>query len=128
MNKIKITGIDHIKMGVINIEETYKFYKNLFDFNLLEGDLDSFCIIGNDQVKICLHHEDPPTIYHFGFHVENYEEIPAICEAEKTFCSSESKWEHSNSYYLNEPNGYEVELSKFWGGGIINSQESRVKS
>ncbi|MBK7304122.1 MAG: VOC family protein [Saprospiraceae bacterium] len=117
MSIIKITGIDHIKMEVNNVQETVDFYSKLFGFKILEGTPSHPCIIGNDAVKLCIH-QGESSIWHFGFHVENYEEIKPICGEHHAQLGMEAHWAHSDSEYVIDPCGREVELSRVWGGGL----------
>ena len=57
-------------------------------------------------------------VNHFGFHVENFEEIKKnLAEAGLGF-HHESDYGASRSVYVTDPNGYEIELSEKLGGGL----------
>ena len=52
MNLI-VNGIDHLNMEVINLNETLKFYNQLFGFTVLkEQPEENSKIIGNEKVKL----------------------------------------------------------------------------
>ncbi|MBK9961579.1 MAG: VOC family protein [Saprospiraceae bacterium] len=118
MSIIKITGIDHIKMEVNNVQETVDFYSKLFGFKILEGTPSHPCIIGNDAVKLCIH-QGESSIWHFGFHVENYEEIKPICGEHHAQLGMEAHWAHSDSEYVIDPCGREVEAFQSLGWGAF---------
>ena len=125
--KLVTTGIDHLNLEVSNLVETIKFYKTLFGFEIRKNQSDqNSAIIGNDFVKLCLYEVLGFTKYekkgyhHFGFYIENFDEILAKCEEMNLhiYYGGVLKWENSESIYLQDPNGYEIELSKNYGGGI----------
>ena len=87
---LKTTSIDHVNMNVKDLEQTVKFYQNLFGFEIRKEDnspnkLDTHSkIIGNDSIKLCLYEvpEVSPEggIVHFCFHVENFDHIIEKCK------------------------------------------------
>jgi len=112
-------------MTVKNLEESVKFYKDLFGFEIKkEQPEDRSKIIGNNNIKLCLY-EDPDmkpegAIVHFGFHVENFDEIIEICKASgvKIYYDGPVQFEKSRSVYISDPSGYDIELSEVSGGGL----------
>ena len=125
--KLVTTGIDHINLEVSNLVETIEFYKKLFGFEIRKNQPDqNSAIIGNDFVKLCLYEVEGFTKYekkgyhHFGFYIENFDDILAKCEEMnfQIYYGGVLKWENSESIYIQDPNGYEIELSKNYGGGI----------
>jgi lactoylglutathione lyase len=118
MNFLKVTGIDHIKMEVKDLEAAVDFYSKLFGFKILEGSVRDFCIIGNDQVKLCLN-QGNSNFCHFGFHIENYQDIKEICAESNVNASYVSSWKFSESTYIEDADNNEIELSKVWGGGLV---------
>ncbi|MBS1774741.1 MAG: VOC family protein [Bacteroidetes bacterium] len=122
---LKATIIDHINIDVRNFEETQEFYKTLFDFDLLADQPNRGCrIIGNNNIKICIYEvptmEIGPGVNHIGFHIDNFDVIEIKCkELNIPFLYDGIKvWEKSRSFYVEDPNGYEIELSEFAGGGL----------
>jgi len=111
-------------MVVKNLEESVAFYRELFGFELKKDQPEEKSqIIGNDTVKLCLYEHPGGAakggISHFGFHVENFDEIVARCEQMKVSMPyGVVKWEQSRSVYIVDPNGYEIELSEHQGGGL----------
>lgn len=114
---IKITGIDHIKMEVCDVLATVAFYQKAFGFEILEGTEMNPTIIGNEKVKLCIH-QGKSNILHFGFHVENYSEIEKICDKIGIENTGEINWPLSDSQYIIDPDGRDIELSRIWGGGL----------
>ena len=126
MSKIlKISSIDHINMSVKNLAQSVEFYKNLFGFEIKkEQPEEKSKIIGNDNVKLCLYEDSEMkpegAIAHFGFHVENFDEIMKICTSlgVKIYYDGHVQFEKSRSIYISDPNGYDIELSEVFGGGL----------
>jgi predicted enzyme related to lactoylglutathione lyase len=129
MNSLKATSIDHVNMKVKNLEQSVKFYKNLFGFEIKQEEnankLDvPSKIIGNDAIKLCMY-EIPDMspeggIAHFGFNVANFNEIIEKCEELKVevLYGGIVDWETSKSVYIVDPSGYEIELGEVSGGGL----------
>ena len=126
MNLI-VNGIDHLNMEVINLNETLEFYNQLFGFTVLkEQPEENSKIIGNETVKLCLYEIDDfkgytkKGFHHFGLHIENFEEIMRKCAdmGIEIFYGGPLKWEKSTSIYIKDPNGYEIELTEVFGGGL----------
>jgi len=126
MSKIlKVSSIDHINMSVKNLAQSVEFYKNLFGFEIKkEQPEEKSKIIGNDNVKLCLYEDSEMkpegAIAHFGFHVENFDEIINICTSlgVKIYYDGPVQFEKSRSIYISDPNGYDIELSEVFGGGL----------
>ena len=129
MEKLTATTIDHVNFKVKSLEETFKFYHDLFDFQIKQeinpnkSDVPSI-IIGNDTIKLCLY-EVPDMkpdggIAHFGFHITNFNDILKKCKELGVDILYEGivDWEKSKSVYIVDPNGYEIELSEISGGGL----------
>ena len=112
-------------MTVKNLEESVKFYKELFGFKIKkEQPEDKSKIIGNDFIKLCLYEDSEMkpegAIAHFGFHVENFDEIIEICKSQgvKIYYDGPVQFEKSRSVYIGDPSGYDIELSEVSGGGL----------
>ena len=101
------------------------FYKKVFGFEVKkEQPEDNSKIIGNNNIKLCLYEdtnlEIGEGINHFGFYIENFGEIIKICErlGVKVEYGGEVEWGKSKSVYIEDPNGYTIELSNRKGGGL----------
>lgn len=129
-NFLKATSIDHVNMKVKNLEQSVKFYKNLFGFEVkVEENFPNKSnvpskIIGNDSIKLCLY-EDPKMspeggIAHIGFHIENFEKVLEKCKEfdVEILYGGPVTFEQSKSIYIKDPDGYDIELSEVLGGGL----------
>ena len=122
---LKATSMDHVNMSVKNLEESVKFYKNLFGFEIKKEQPDQKSkIIGNDSIKLCLY-EDPDMkpeggIAHFGFHIQNFDDIMQKCKSlgVTIYYDGPVQFEKSRSIYISDPSGYDIELSEIPGGGL----------
>jgi len=126
MNLI-VNGIDHLNMEVTNINESLEFYNQLFGFTVLkEQPEENSKIIGNEKVKLCLyeieefHGYTKKGFHHFGLHIENFDDVMHKCAEMgiEIFYGGPLKWEKSTSIYIKDPNGYEIELTEVFGGGL----------
>jgi catechol 2,3-dioxygenase-like lactoylglutathione lyase family enzyme len=124
---LKVNGIDHLNLEVINLDNTMDFYKQLFGFEVLkEQPEENSKIIGNENVKLCLyelsdfHGYTKKGFHHFGLHIENFNKIIEKCTdmGIEIFYGGSLKWEKSTSIYIKDPNGYEIELTEVFGGGL----------
>jgi len=53
---LKVNGIDHLNVEVINLNKTVEFYNQLFGFTVIkEQPQENSKIIGNEKVKLCLY-------------------------------------------------------------------------
>jgi catechol 2,3-dioxygenase-like lactoylglutathione lyase family enzyme len=129
MTNLNATSIDHINMKVKNLDKSVEFYKNLFGFEIKQEENPNKTdvpskIIGNDSIKLCLYEVPDMSpeggIAHFGFHIENFEEIIDACKrlGVQILYGGEVNWEKSKSVYIVDPSGYEIELGQVSGGGL----------
>ena len=122
---LKATSMDHVNMRVKHLDESVVFYKKLFGFKVKkEQPEQNSKIIGNDNIKLCIY-EDPEMspeggIAHFGFNIENFDEIMEKCKTLgiEVLYDGPVQFERSQSIYIKDPNGYEIELSEVSGGGL----------
>ncbi len=124
---LRITGIDHINLNVRNLEETRRFYQQLFGFTVKKHEPEqNGLIIGNDRVALCLYEHPEKDVAenagfnHFGFHIDNFDEVTAACRrlGVPILYGGPVQWEKSRSIYIQDPNGYTIELSERWQGGL----------
>lgn len=121
---IKVKAVDHINFFAKDLRETEQFYYDIFGFEVKKDQPeDNSKIIGNDNIKLCVYENREKTvrggINHFGFNVENFDEIVDLCKKHNVEMPyGVMEWEHSRSVYIVDPNGYEIELSEVFGGGI----------
>jgi len=126
---LKAKMIDHVNMKVKNLDESVEFYKNLFGFVIKQEENQNKIdapskIIGNDSIKLCLYEVPDMSpeggIAHFGFNVENFDEVISKCEelGVQILYDGVVNWEKSKSVYIVDPSGYELELGEVSGGGL----------
>lgn len=136
LNKINIKGVDHIQFDVANIEESQDFYTSVFGFSIKELGLRActrWMIIGVDQVLYLCMHEFPEgrdikneglEITHFGILVEDFDSVLYQLREHgvTTTPNHEVQYHSSRSVYFIDPNGYKIEISEKYGGGIENAE------
>ena len=126
---LNATSIDHVNMKVRNLRQSAEFYNNLFGFEIKQKENPNKLgvpsqIIGNDTIKLCMY--EVPTmspeggIAHFGFNVENFEDVIEKCNEIRVeiLYGGYVEFEKSRSVYIKDPNGYEIELSERQGGDL----------
>ena len=129
MNNLEATSIDHVNMKVKDLEQSVKFYKNLFGFEIKQEENTNKLdvpskIIGNDTIKLCLYevHDMSPEggIAHFGFNIANFNQVIEKCKelGVEILYGGIVDWEKSKSIYIVDPSGYELELGEISGGGL----------
>ena len=129
-NYLKATAIDHVNMKVKSLEKSVKFYQDMFGFEVkVEDNFPNKLkvpskIIGNDSVILCLY-EVPDMkpeggITHFGFHVRNFEKIEEKCKEHgvEILYGGAVTFDDSKSFYIVDVDGYVIELSEIFGGGL----------
>lgn len=124
---LNTAGIDHLNLDVKNLDQTVEFYSKLFGFTVLkEQPEENSKIIGNEHVKLCLYqrdgfdHFEKNGFNHFGLHINNFEDVMQKCTelGIEVYYGGPIEWERSSSIYIKDPNGYEIELAKEFGGGL----------
>jgi lactoylglutathione lyase len=126
LSHITANCIDHIKMDVLDMEETIRFYIDIFGFIVYEED-PNISIIGNKNIKLCLYNSPNirhGSIEHFGFHVSDFSKVLNFLD-KKGISYILSDWEYSTSAYVLDPNGYRIELSEHIGGGHDMSNDQK---
>ncbi len=115
-------------MSVKDLQKSVQFYKDVFGFEIKEDQSkDDSYIIGNENVKLCMYEDKElkmkEGLNHFGFYIENFDEIIAKCKEMGIPVSygGAIEWRnaaHSKSIYITDPPGYVIELSNIRGGGL----------
>jgi len=128
---LKATGIDHLNLTVRNLEISCLFWKELLGFEPLEEIPEQQGrIIGNQNALLALY-EDPNFepykkngFNHLSFHIKNFDDVEQKCKEMNLSIEYGGvlEWPKSRSIYINDPNGYEIELVEVWGGGLINRE------
>lgn len=128
---VKLTRIDHINMRVKHLEASKGFYGSVFGFKVKETGTyrgRPWAILGvTDRAYLCLYEfgdaeriEQNIQINHFGFHVENFEELERRLREKEVKINYGGAVQNggSRSVYIEDPSGYEIELSEQLGGGL----------
>jgi lactoylglutathione lyase len=111
-------------MIVKNLEQSVKFYHDLFGFEVRKEQPEMKSkIIGKDTIKLCLYEDanmkQGNGLNHFGFHIENFNDIVEKCKEMNIEMPYDTvNWGESRSIYIIDPNGYNIELSDIQGGGL----------
>ncbi|MBT4792565.1 MAG: VOC family protein, partial [Halobacteriovoraceae bacterium] len=81
---LNLKGIDHINMRVTNLNESVRFYQQLFNFKEVEAGFSSsnerYKIIGTSRVAfLALYESNEPIkadhVGHIGFNITNFDEV-----------------------------------------------------
>jgi catechol 2,3-dioxygenase-like lactoylglutathione lyase family enzyme len=115
-------------MFVRNFKESVDFYKEVFGLELKEegksmSGLD-YKIVGlSGKLMLCLY-EDPNVevkgLSHFGLNVENFSEVLEILQSKNIpyQYGGHVEYDNSRSVYIEDPSGYEIEISEVFAGGL----------
>ncbi len=125
---LNTSGIDHVNLEVKNLEQSCDFWFQLLGFELLE-DMPEFNgrIIGTKKALLALYENREFTgpaesgFNHVCFHIANFNDIEQHCKRLGITIKYDGpvQWPQSKSIYINDPNGYEIELAEVWGGGLV---------
>ncbi|MFL0803981.1 MAG: VOC family protein [Agarilytica sp.] len=121
------TGIDHVNLQVNNLDVSKKFWKSLLGFELLEDIPEQKgVIIGNLKAKLALYENaslgrpEKRGFSHLCFHISDFHQAVSLCNDLSTSILYDGivEWPQSKSLYIEDPNGYEIELTDTWGGAL----------
>jgi lactoylglutathione lyase len=135
MSLIDISGVDHVALQVKDLKRSVSFYEKVFGLQVKEDKSDeNWIIIGlKDKIYLCLYqitevNLTSNTIYHWGFHVNPGQSLHEISrELQAQGVSIEYLEDNpdgvvegkiSQSLYVLDPDGYTIELSSVFGGGL----------
>ncbi|MCT2530277.1 VOC family protein [SAR92 clade bacterium H921] len=122
------TGIDHVNLQVSNLEKSVEFWKELLGFDVLETISEQKgAIIGTQAAMLALYEKEnlgrieKHGFSHVSFHISNFDDAVQLCEKKGITILYEGvvQWPYSQSLYIKDPDGYEIELSQKWGGAIV---------
>ena len=139
MALLPISGIDHINMCVTNLERSIAFYSNVFGFELKEDHRDlrqyPWVTLGIANVAYLVLYETDEAaqtrdrrIIHFGFALKHGQRIDDVLaqvlkagiktKNDKAGNPIVAHYDRSSSLYLSDPDGYELDISIKFGGGL----------
>ncbi len=117
--------IDHINMQVKNLQESSAFYAKFFGLEVKESGVgmrgNPYQIVGKNDFALCMY--EHPSLNrekisnspfdHFGIRINDQEKFLKLVETEKIKINYGGVVEYnaSNSWYIEDPNGYEIEVS-----------------
>ncbi len=120
--------IDHINISIKDINESVLWYEKVFGFKKVEEGLNmsgsKFVIVENQDIMMCM--SEYPTwkapnlkgdkeqhqIFHFGFRIQDevkWKQLVLDLDLKLTY--GEIIYPRSKSWYVLDPNGYEIEVS-----------------
>ncbi len=125
-NVLRVQGIDHLNLTVQDLATTIDFYRKVFGFEVLKWMPEyNGAIIGNEAIKLCIYErkefsrKEKGGFNHFGINVKNFDVVEAHLKALGIpMPYGVVQWEKSRSIYIEDPNGYEIEISEKWGGDV----------
>ncbi len=123
-------NLDHINLTVNNLSESLNWYKKLFGFEKVEegqSEGEPWAILRKNDTLLALYQEPlrkkvPASdsvldkyhrIYHFGFQIDSKEAWEECIKAHqiKVAYGGAIRYPHSYSWYVEDPNGHEIEVS-----------------
>lgn len=125
--------IDHVNISVKDIAVSAHWYETVFGFKVVEAGLNmsgsKYAIVENQDTMICMsEHPDwkepgqdlknQHQIFHFGFRVLDLDLWRSkIHMLGLVLTAEEIRYQRSISWYVLDPNGYEIEVSYLLEGG-----------
>lgn len=133
---IPVSAIDHVNLQVADLEASIDFYRRVFGFKVLEDGRDTqpggWAIIGLPGIA-CLAlgvtNDTSPArgkrITHFGLVIDDARSTLAQLEKEGVTIVPRGPggiailpYPRSESIYIRDPDGHEIELTTRFGGGL----------
>jgi len=124
--------LDHINFTVSNLEESIKWYSEIFGFKKVESgryaDGAPWAILAfHDSMIAMSEYPDwapanrQPGVhqfFHFGLRIDNEADWRERLKRYNVFLDHETQYPHSTSWYIRDPSGHEIEVS-YAGGEAI---------
>jgi catechol 2,3-dioxygenase-like lactoylglutathione lyase family enzyme len=125
--------LDHLTFNVLNYQESKSFYEKYFGLlekETGENDGRTWGILGDqNSFFVCLYETEDPNLTsnienspfkHFGVYVENFDEFVERAKLDQLeyLFDGVFKYPNSRSFYLKDPNGYTIEVTDLFGGGL----------
>lgn len=129
--------IDHLNLTVSNISDTVKWYRDIFDFSIVEQGVekngDPYVIIAKNDFMICAYEnremdsansksrETKHKIYHYGIRINDRNKWQQIILEKGIIVLYEGPIEYKNSisWYIEDPSGHQIEVSYAYRGHLF---------
>ena len=126
---MNVKHLDHLNMTVNSFDESADWYRRVLGFEVVQDEVSDegvrWGVLKSGEAMLCIYeHPDrkPPlawedeahAIRHFGLRITDREEWEEIIERENVQCGfggGAIAWPHSTAWYVNDPNGYEIEVA-----------------
>ena len=127
---MKIKHLDHLNMTVANLEESIRWYGDVFGFEVVESGVRNgapWAIIQSGEALLCMYEDtsrsgpqqflkrggDAHTIYHFGLRITDRDTWLAKIEEHNIHLEydGEVDYPHSTSWYVFDPTGFGIEIA-----------------
>jgi len=133
---IRVSAIDHVNLQVADLDLSIEFYRRVFGFKLLEDGRKlppgGWAIVGVPGIACIalgvakdLSPAQGRRIVHFGLVIDNAQSVLAILKSENVPIvprgpggSAILPYPRSQSIYIRDPDGHEIELTTQFGGGL----------
>lgn len=132
---MQVRNVDHLNLSVRDFDNTADWYRRVFGFEIVEEDIKEgvrWGVIRSNDAMLCIYQhpeltfEDSPEVQkrglhvmsHFALRVTDRDEWLTTVEREglEILYGGVVEWPHSDSWYINDPTGYEIEVV-FWHDG-----------
>ena len=133
---MKVRNLDHLNLTVASFDQTVDWYGRLFGFELVEEDRledgTRWGVIKSGDAMLCIYeHEDYRFlemkerrqqgihgVSHFSLRIEDRDAWLKKAEQEgvEIKYGGQVDWPHSDSWYVDDPTGYEIEVA-WWREG-----------
>ena len=131
---INIYTVDHLNFGVRDLDQSIKFYKDVFGFEVKEKGFSSsfgnpYAIVGiSNKLFLAMYENEEfiedSRVNHFGINVVDFDaaleviKLKGIKVNKYNTANGVIKYPNSRSIYIEDPDGNEIELSSHFGGGL----------
>jgi lactoylglutathione lyase len=132
-----VAHLDHLNLTVRDLDETVAWYRRVFGFDVRETGTYKgapWAILSSGEALLCLY-EYPERelldsaalterrihgLSHFGLRITDRAEWEAMLEREQipVEYGGVVRWPHSDSWYVMDPTGYEIEVA-LWDGDQV---------
>jgi catechol 2,3-dioxygenase-like lactoylglutathione lyase family enzyme len=129
---MQVKMLDHLNMTVCSVDQTADWYRRVFGFDVVEEGTyrgRRWSILQSEDAVLCVY-EHPERgspelaehgshgVAHFGLRIDDAAEWVRTVEREHVdvLYDGPVRWPRSTSWYVSDPNGYEIEVA-LWHDG-----------